>query len=261
MTKVSAPLLCGLLAMLAAGTAVAAGSTPVEIKPAPGARGDALAAAEARIRAAFAKSFPSVRITSVANTQWQGVFEAVTPEGIIYADATGQFAMNGKMVDVATKANLTDDRLADLQRIDFGTLPFGSAIKRVKGDGSRKLAVFADPDCPYCRQLEQELLEVDNVTIYTFLLPLDDLHPNASKHATRIWCSKDPAATWQAWLVKQVEPPEASCDTDPSKALAALGSKLEIVGTPTLFLADGRRIPGVVPLADLERELGTARAN
>jgi thiol:disulfide interchange protein DsbC len=258
LSKLSATLLCGFLSLLAAGVA---GPAAAEVNPAANAKVDPLADTEARIRTAFAKSFPSVHITSVAATQWQGVFEAVTPEGIIYADATGQFAMNGKMVEVATKANLTDDRLADLQRIDFGKLPFERAIKRVKGDGSRKLAVFADPDCPYCRQLEQELLDVDNVTVYTFLLPLDDLHPNASKHATRIWCSKDAAAAWQAWLVKQVEPPEASCGNDPSKELAALGSQLEIVGTPTLFLANGRRIPGVVPLADLERELDKARAN
>jgi thiol:disulfide interchange protein DsbC len=258
-SKLSAPLLAGLVSLLAAGTALA---TRVDARAAtPGPGRDSLAAAEAHIRAAFAKSFPGVRITGVAATKWRGVYEAVTPEGIIYADATGQFAMNGKMVDVASKANITDERLADLQRIDFGSLPFERAIKRVKGDGSRKLAVFADPDCPYCRQLEKELLAVDNVTIYTFLFPLDELHPDASKHASRIWCAKDPSATWQAWLVDQVEPPEASCDGDPSKELAALGNKLEIVGTPTLFLANGRRIPGVVPLEDLERELGKARAN
>jgi thiol:disulfide interchange protein DsbC len=256
--KLSVPLLVGLASLAAAGTNVAA---LAETKAAAANPLGSLPDTEVRIRAAFAKSFPGVHITSVATTPWQGVFEALTPEGIIYADATGQFAMNGKMVDVPTKANLTDDRLADLQRIDFGKLPFERAIKRVKGDGSRKLAVFADPDCPFCRQLEKELLNVDNVTVYTFLFPLDELHPDASKHATRIWCAKDPAATWQAWLVNQVEPPEVSCDSDPSKELAILGNQLEITGTPTLFLANGHRIPGVVPLEDLERALGKEKAN
>jgi thiol:disulfide interchange protein DsbC len=220
----------------------------------------AVATPEARIRAAFASSFPGVRITSVNTTPWKGVYEALTPEGIIYADETGQFAMNGKMVDVPTKANLTDDRLADLQRIDFSTLPFERAITRVMGNGSRKLAVFADPDCPYCRQLEKELLAIDNVTIYTFLFPLDELHPEASKHATQIWCAKDRAAAWQAWLVDQVEPPVGSCVDDPSRELLQLGGRLDITGTPTLFFADGRRIPGYVPLADIERALDKAGA-
>jgi thiol:disulfide interchange protein DsbC len=245
-----------LLSLLASGQAFAAAA------PAPDGPAAKVAAAtpEARIRAAFASSFPGVRITSIKTTPWKGVYEALTPEGIIYADETGQFAMNGKMVDVPTKANLTDDRLAELQRIDFSALPFERAITRVKGSGSRKLAVFADPDCPYCRQLEKDLLNIDNVTIYTFLFPLDELHPEASKHAAQIWCAKDRAAAWQAWLVDLVEPPAGSCAGDPSQELLKLGSQLDISGTPTLFLADGRRIPGYVPLADIERALDSAMA-
>jgi thiol:disulfide interchange protein DsbC len=216
---------------------------------------------ESRIRSAFAKSFPTVHIVSVSTTPWQGVYEAVTPEGIIYADATGKFAMSGKMVDVATQVNLTDARSSEINRIDFSALPFARAIKTVKGNGERKLAVFADPDCPYCKRLEQELQGMNNLTVFTFLFPLEELHPGATEHASRIWCAKDPAAAWTAWLIDKVEPTAAKCEGDPTRELAALGSRLQITGTPTLFLADGRRIPGLVPLEDLERELAKAQTN
>jgi thiol:disulfide interchange protein DsbC len=256
-------MLCCSLALVAAASPTRA-AAPTELELAKADIAAAVTAGgspESRIRAAFAKSFPTVRITSVGATPWQGVYEAVTPEGIIYADASGQFAMSGKMVDVPTQVNLTDARMTDLHRIDFSTLPFSRAIKSVKGNGRRKLAVFADPDCPYCKRLESELKDLDDVTVYTFLFPIDELHPGATQHAKRIWCSKDPAASWTAWLVDKVEPPEANCAGDPVAELSTLADKLEITGTPTLFLADGRRIPGLIPLDDLVREMGKATAN
>lgn len=274
-----APLPYGLLALLVATAALAvdeppaaqaaplaaaatvaapAAATPVASTP---AAAPSAATPEENIRAEFAKSFPTVKIRSVGPTPWPGVYEAVTPEGIFYADATGRYAINGKLVDVRTQANLTKERETELGRIDFKTLPLSSAIKRVKGDGSRVIAVFADPDCPYCKRLENDLKDMDNITVYTFLFPIDSLHPAASEHAQRIWCAKDRAGTWSAWLLDQVEPPEATCEGAPMKSLAALADKLEIQGTPTIFLADGRRIPGYVPRADLEHTLDTVRLN
>jgi thiol:disulfide interchange protein DsbC len=265
-----APLPYGLLALLVATAALAvdeppaaqpapvAITAPVASLPAPA---PALGTPEANIRAEFAKSFPTVKIRSVGPTPWPGVYEAVTPEGIFYADATGRYAINGKLVDVRTQANLTKERETELGRIDFKSLPLASAIQRVKGDGSRVIAVFADPDCPYCRKLETDLKDVDNITVYTFLFPIDSLHPDASAHALDIWCAKDRAGAWSAWLLDQVEPPAATCDGAPMKSLAALADKLEILGTPTIFLADGLRIPGYVPRADLERTLDTVHLN
>ena len=262
----SAPLPYGLLALLVATAALAVDESPVaRAEPAPVvaavAQAPAAGTPEENIRAEFAKSFPTVKIRSVRPTPWPGVYEAVTPEGIFYADGTGRYAINGKLVDVRTQANLTNERETELGRIDFKSLPFASAFKHVKGNGSRVIAVFADPDCPYCKRLETDLKDVDNITVYTFLFPLDSIHPGASAHAQRIWCAKDPAATWSAWLLDQVEPPEATCEGAPMKSLAALGDTLEIQGTPTIFLADGRRIPGYLPRADLERTLDTVHLN
>lgn len=241
-----APLACGLFALFLGSVALAAG--------APAAK-DPARDAEANIRTAFAKSFPAVRIKSVGTTPWTGVYEAVTPEGIIYTDATGHYAINGTLVDVQTLANMTQIRQAELGRIDFAKLPFARAIKQVKGDGHRVMAVFADPDCPYCRKLETDLKDVDNVTIYTFLYPIDGLHPDASKHARAIWCAKDPAHAWTAWVADRVEPETAQCDGDPVREISALGDQLEIQGTPTIFLSDGKRIPGYLPREEIEREL------
>jgi thiol:disulfide interchange protein DsbC len=262
-----APLPFGLLALLVATAALAVDEPPAApvAATAPAAATAAAAPAtgtpEENIRAEFAKSFPTVKIRSVDPTPWPGVYEAVTPEGIFYADASGRYAINGKLVDVRTQANLTQERETELGRIDFRTLPLASAIKRVKGDGSRVIAVFADPDCPYCKRLENDLKDMDNITVYTFLFPIDSLHPAASAHAQDIWCAKDRAGTWSAWLLDQVEPATATCDGTPMKSLAALADKLEILGTPTIFLADGRRIPGYVPRADLERTLDTVHLN
>ncbi|MFM2289525.1 MAG: hypothetical protein RL684_2668 [Pseudomonadota bacterium] len=243
-----AALATGLLA-LSAAFATSAGDAP--------GTNASLASAEAGIRAAFAKSFPSVHIKSVGTTPWPGVYEAVTPEGILYADATGHYAINGKLVDVQTQANLTQVREAELGRIDFGTLPLSRAIKQVRGDGHRVMAVFADPDCPYCRRLETDLKDIGNVTIYTFLYPLEGLHPGATEHARKIWCAKDPGTAWTAWVADRVEPVAsgALCAPDPLQELASLGEKLEIQGTPTIFLADGNRIPGYVAREELEHAL------
>jgi thiol:disulfide interchange protein DsbC len=252
-------LAAGLLALscaLAANAADTPAATP------------ALATAEANIRAGFAKSFPGVRIKSVGTTQWPGVYEAVTPEGIFYADATGHYAINGKLVDVQTQANLTQVREAELGRIDFGTLPLARAIKQVKGDGHRVMAVFADPDCPYCKKLETDLKDVDNVTIYTFVYPIEGLHPGATAHAKQILCAQDPAAAWSAWVADRVEPKPAAagCPADPLAALSTLADRFDVQGTPTIFLADGNRIAGYIPREQLELALdstspATARPN
>jgi thiol:disulfide interchange protein DsbC len=260
-------LAAGLLALSFALTAAAA-VTPATAPAATPATTPALAVVEANIRASFATSFPGVRIKRVSTTQWPGLYEAVTPEGIFYFDATGHYAINGKLVDVLTQANLTQVREAELGRIDFGALPLARALKQVKGDGHRVMAVFADPDCPYCKKLETDLKGVDNVTIYTFVYPIEGLHPGATAHAKQILCAKDPAAAWSAWVADRVEPqPSATaCPADPLAELSTLADRFEIIGTPTIFLADGNRIPGYIPREQLELALNstspaTARPN
>ena len=213
---------------------------------------------EETIRARFAAGYPDIKVKSIGSTVWQNVYEIVTPEGIIYSDATGEYAMSGQILATASKENLTQTRLGKLTAIEFASLPFSSAIKVVKGNGSRKLAVFADPNCPYCRQLEDELQSVTDVTVYTFLFPLEELHPGAKKNALGIWCATDRAEAWTQWMTKHVEPAAGSCSEDTITALNKLGVQLNIVGTPTLFFGDGRRISGLIPLPQLEQELSKA---
>ena len=247
--RFNGPWLTGALFLM---TGAALDASPAALNPAPAA---VSVGPEQAIRARFAASYPEVKISSIGPTVWKNVYELVTPDGIIYSDAAGDFAMSGQMMATRNKQNLTQARLSTLTRIDFGSLPFNSAIKVVKGNGSRKLAVFADPNCPYCRQLEEELQGISDLTVYTFLFPLEDIHPGARQNATSIWCAKDQPGTWTAWMLKRSEPKTAACPDDPITALNKLGIELNIVGTPTLFFADGRRISGLIKQAQLEQEL------
>jgi thiol:disulfide interchange protein DsbC len=210
-----------------------------------------------RIRAALNERFPSVTIEQVNPVaQWTGLYEVVTSSEIVYTDASGNFLLGGSILDTRSKKNLTAERWSDLHRIDFNALPFDVAIKNVRGDGKRRLAVFADPECPYCKKLERELAPMTNVTIYTFLYPLESVHPGAREKAVKIWCAKDRARTWNDWMINGTAPESAACTGDPIASLLEFGGKLKINSTPTLFLPDGRRVNGAISLADLEQRLG-----
>ena len=215
--------------------------------------------AEDLIRARMQERFPDIQVRSVGPTAWTGVYEVVAADGIIYTDATADHAMSGSIIDTLSKQNLTEARWNAADRIEFGSLPLARAIRTVKGDGSRVLAVFADPDCPYCRKLEKAMQGMTNLTVYTFLYPLAEIHPNATRHARQIWCAADAPASWSAWMIEQQAPgaddQEARCANEPIGELAALGKQLNIVGTPTLFLADGTRIRGSLERDELEQRL------
>lgn len=248
-------VLSALVGPIVAQAAATGSDVPGAVATASGAPARADAKVEANIRASFSKSYPSVLIKGVFESPWPGMYEAVTPEGIFYADASGRYAIHGKLIEVPTQTDLTSQREAEIGRIDFSTLPLARAIKRVKGSGRRVMAVFADPDCPYCKRLESDLKSVDDLTVYYFLYPIDSLHPEASKRARQIWCSGDPAKAWVDWVADGTAPPDASCKGDPVDELARLAGRLEVIGTPTIFLPDGHRIAGYVPRDDLERAL------
>jgi thiol:disulfide interchange protein DsbC len=243
--RLSARSLClaAVLAVMGGGLSCAAGA------------GDAAT----RIKAALTERFPNVRVEQVNPVaQWSGLYEVVTSSEIVYTDADGDFLLAGSMLDTRSKKNLTAARWSELRRIDFAALPFELAIKDVRGDGSRRLAVFADPDCPYCQKLEREMQPLTDVTIYTFLYPLESVHPGARAKAQDIWCSKDRARTWNDWMVSRMPPAAQACKDDPIATLLGLGGKLKVNSTPTLFFADGRRVDGSIPLADLEKHLADA---
>jgi thiol:disulfide interchange protein DsbC len=184
-----------------------------------------------------------------------GVYEVFLGDQIVYTDASADYLLMGPLVDTQTRKNLTEARLSQHGRINFHSLPFDRAIKVVKGNGSRQFAVFSDPDCPYCQQLEKTLLSVNDVTMYVFLYPIAALHPQSPAKARSIWCAKDRSQAWSQWMHQQKLPQGASCKDDPVEELQQLGDKLRVNSTPTLFFANGERVAGAVPAAELEKLL------
>jgi thiol:disulfide interchange protein DsbC len=176
----------------------------------------------------------------------------------MYTDAKVAYVMIGTIYDSATKKNLTEARQRELNRVAFDSLPLELSFTRVKGNGERKVAIFSDADCPYCARLEQELKSIDNVTIYTFLFPIDQLHPDSARKSRAIWCSTDKAKAWDEFFASGAVPDnKGDCD-NPVVATNALGAKLKVTATPTLVFADGSVVPGALPAQQLESELSQA---
>jgi thiol:disulfide interchange protein DsbC len=214
--------------------------------------------AAARLQKTLAERFPDIKVERVGPSVLPGLYEVVTPGEIVYADASGDHLILGQIMDVKTRENLTQQRWNELNKIDFAALPFQHAIKIVKGQGRRKLAIFEDPFCPYCQELERGLHTLDDVTIYIFLFPLEGLHPGATKAANEIWCARDRVAAWSDWMLNKKPPAEASCENNPVASVVALGEQLRINSTPTMFFPDGSRVPGAIAMDKLENKLATA---
>jgi thiol:disulfide interchange protein DsbC len=210
---------------------------------------------EAVIRKALTQQFPGAQISSVTKTPYSGLFEVYLDGQLIYIDAKGQYVFAGDVIDLKNRANLTQARLNQLQAIKWDSLPLGNALKTVKGKGERKLVVFSDVDCPYCRRFETELEKVDNITVYTFLYPIEGLHPKAVQASKQIWCAPDRNKAWDDYITRGSVPSNDGKCANPVDATIALGNKLKVSGTPTLFFANGQRVPGMVPAAQLERLL------
>jgi thiol:disulfide interchange protein DsbC len=217
-------------------------------------------AGDAEIRKSIESSFPGTKIGSITKAPVNGLFEVIAngEQGplVIYSDDKGEYVLVGDLLNVQSKRNLTRERMDKLTEVKWDSLPLGNAIKVVKGDGSRKLAVFSDPDCPYCKKAEAEFNKLDNVTIYTFAYPLP-MHPDAARKSKLVWCSKDRAKAWQDLMLKGVVPSgKADCE-DPIDENLALGAKLRVDGTPALIFPNGKRIPGYVDAGRLETMLNT----
>jgi thiol:disulfide interchange protein DsbC len=214
------------------------------------------AAANDALKKSLQTRFPDISIEQVSKSPIPGLWEVYADGQIFYADEKGDHVLlNGMLVDTKTRTNLTDDRLSKLRSIDFGSLPVELAIKEVKGNGKRKLVVFSDADCPFCKRLEKSLLEVTDVTVYTFLYPIDKLHPQANERSRRVWCSGDRLKAWKDWMLESKNPSAAADCDNPVGKVAALGEKYRINGTPTLVFASGRTVPGALPAKDIERYL------
>ena len=210
---------------------------------------------EAQIRKNLKERMPQIqRIDEVRRTPMPGLFEVrVDGTDIYYTDASGHFLLQGQLIDTRNQRNLTEERLQKIMAIDFKSLPFKDAISWVKGNGERKLAVFEDPNCGYCKRFERDIAKLDNVTVFIFLYPI--LGKDSVDKSKSIWCAKDPAKSWQDWMVRDQMPAAANCDTGSLKRNMEYGQKMRITGTPTTLLPDGTRIPGAIELSQLEKLL------
>lgn len=215
-------------------------------------------AGEADIKKNIETRFPGAKVDSVGKSPISGLFEVVVDGGqIIYSDGKGDYVITGDMLETASRRNLTKEKVDKLSEVKFDTLPLEQAIKTVKGEGKRKMAVFSDPDCPYCRKLEQELAKVDNVTIYTFAYPLP-MHADAPRKSRLVWCSADPAKAWEDLMLNGKVPVGKDDCPNPIDANLALGQKLNVQGTPAIILTNGKRLPGLVPADRLNAMLDEA---
>jgi thiol:disulfide interchange protein DsbC len=163
--------------------------------------------------------------------------------------------VGAQLIDAKTMKNVTDERMKKLTAIRFGDLPLERAIKQVRGDGKRVLATFEDPNCGYCKRLAKDIAKLENVTVYTFLYPI--LSEDSVRKSKQIWCSADRARAWNDWIIDGKAPAaKDDCDTAAIARNQEFGRKLNITGTPTMFFADGERVPGAMPLARIEQKLG-----
>ncbi len=204
--------------------------------------------------------YPATRFGAVNPTPWSGVYEVTMGANLAYVDESGRFFLFGHLFDMTSQRDLTVERKDALARIDFRSLPLADAMKEVRGTGVRSLAIFADPDCPYCRRLEAEIRGLTDVTIYTFLMPIPSLHPEARGKAIAIWCAPDRITTWRALMLQNQNPAVRDCP-HPVDRNMALGEQLGISGTPTLVAGDGRILPGAASGAQVEAWLARGAAS
>ena len=215
---------------------------------------------EASLKKLVETAYPKFKVDSVTKTPYAGLYEVFMGGQIIYTDEKLTFLIaEGRLVDPKSKKDVTGERMDELTKIDFNSLPLDQAIKVVKGNGSRKLVVFSDVDCPYCKRLEQnELVNVTDVTIYTFLYPLAQLHPDSAAKSKSIWCADNRVKAWQDWILKgQLPTSTGNCEV-PLEKVGELARKVGVNSTPTLFFADGKRMMGAQPYKEIEKSLQMA---
>ncbi len=215
---------------------------------------------EAAIRKNISERLPDFpKIDEITKTPIPGLYEVRMGTEVIYSDEQGSYLIEGSLIDTRSKANLTEARVAKLTAIDFASLPLKDALVWKTGTGARRIAVFADPNCGYCKKFERDLLQVKDLTVYTFLIPI--LGGDSPEKAANIWCAKDRTATWRDWMVEGKAPPRnmGACETPMARNLA-LSRKHKVNGTPAIVFEDGTRVPGAMGAEALEKQLLASRA-
>lgn len=216
----------------------------------------AAGAQEAVIRKNLAERLPSLpKIDEVTKTPLPGLWEVRIGTDVLYTDERGDHIVQGAIFDTRTRTNLTEERINKLTAIDFASLPLKDAMVVKQGSGARRIAVFADPNCGFCKRFERDLVNVKDVTVYTFLYPI--LGADSNEKSRAIWCAKDPMKAWRDWMLDGVAPPKVAgkCDDAALARNVALGQKHRVQGTPAIVYEDGTRTPGAVSAAELEKQL------
>ena len=221
--------------------------------------GQAFAASpEDTIRQTLNERIPQLtQIDEVRTTPMQGLYEVRVGTDVFYTDAQGNYLIQGELIDTQARRNLTEDRIKALTAVKFSDLPLNDAIKVVQGKGERHIAVFADPNCGYCKRFERDMQSVDNVTMHVFLIPI--LSPDSVEKSRNIWCAKDQAKAWQDYMLKGEKSTSATCDTKALERNLAFAHKYKITGTPTIIFTDNTRVPGAISAKDVEKRLSSAK--
>jgi len=215
-------------------------------------------AQEAAIRKNLPERLPQMgKIDEVTKTPMPGLYEVRVGTDLYYTDAEGNFVIHGQLIDAKAARNLTEERQEKLMAIDFAALPVKDAFTMVRGNGKRKVAVFEDPNCGYCKRFERDLQKVDNVTVYMFLYPI--LGPDSAEKSRNLWCAKDKARAWLDWMVRDQAPAAGTCDASAIVRNVEFGRKHRISGTPTIVFADGTRVPGAIGAQQVEKYLADAK--
>jgi thiol:disulfide interchange protein DsbC len=243
-------------ALLGFGLLAGAADAPNMAPTAANAATQVPPAVEAALRKNLPARLPNFpQIDQVSRTPMAGIYEVRIGSELFYTDAEGNYIINGEMMDTRGRRNLTEERMDKLLAIDFSQLPVKDAFVIVRGNGKRKLAVFEDPNCGYCKRFERDLQKIENVTVYMFLYPI--LGPDSIDKSRAVWCAKDKGNAWMGWMVRN-EPlakPDANCDVSALARNTEFGRKHKITGTPTLVFLDGSRVPGAIAAADIEKLL------
>jgi thiol:disulfide interchange protein DsbC len=217
----------------------------------------ALAEDADKVKAALKKAIPEVSVDSVRKTAYAGLYEVVVGGDIYYTDEKAELLFMGNIINLKSKENVTELRQRQLNKVAFNDLPLDSAFKIVRGNGSRKVAMFADPNCGYCKRFERDLLGVNDITVYVFLYPI--LAPDSVEKSKVVWCAADKGKAWIDWMVRDIPlQGEAKCTTPIDKNLA-YGRDKRVTGTPTIIFEDGERVPGAMAMADFEKRLAAAK--
>jgi thiol:disulfide interchange protein DsbC len=216
-------------------------------------------AQDAAVRKTLAERLPNLpKIDEISRSAMPGLLEVrINGADIVYTDMEGNFLIQGNLIDTKARRNLTEERIEKLTSVDFDALPLKDAFTIVRGNGKRKVAVFEDPNCGYCKRFERDLQSVNNVTVHMFLYPI--LGADSTVKSQNIWCSKDKSKAFLDWMVKDATPPAAACDTSALQRNVEFGKKYRITGTPTLIFADGSRVPGAISAAQVEKFLSEAK--